>query len=182
VAERLTVVVGVDAGRVPGVEQHVSRFLEVDLDRQRLPWTGAPFDWVVLGDVLEHLREPGVLLAQCRDLLADGGALVVSVPNVAHWSVRLALLFGRFPYAAKGICDRSHLRFYTLAAVRAELAAAGFRVDRVETTTPPLEDLVSGGAARGVARALDRLQALGNRIWKELFAYQFVLRARKSPA
>jgi 2-polyprenyl-3-methyl-5-hydroxy-6-metoxy-1,4-benzoquinol methylase len=180
-AVRGNVVVGVDARRVPGVEQRVARFLEVDLDRQRIAWNGPPFDWIVLGDVLEHLREPATLLAQCRDLLADDGALVVSVPNVAHWSVRLALLFGRFPYAAKGICDRSHLRFYTLAAVRAELAAAGFRVDRVETTTPPLEDLVSGRGA-GVARALGRLQAVGNRIWKQLFAYQFVLRARKSTA
>lgn len=173
-------VIGVDARRVPGVEQRVDRFLAVDLDREAIAWNGPPFDWVVLADILEHLRDPAALLARCHALLAEHGTLVVSVPNVAHWSVRLALLFGRFPYAAKGICDRTHLRFYTLASIRAEIERAGFRIDRVETTAVPLEELVSGPVATRLARGLGWLQALGARLWKELFAYQLVLRARKT--
>jgi len=179
-AVRGNTVVGVDERRVPGVELRVAQFLEVHLDREPISWSGTPFDFIVLGDVLEHLRDPTGLLAQCQHLLADDGALLVSVPNVAHWSVRLALLFGRFPYAARGILDRTHLRFYTLASIRAELATAGFTVDRVETTLPPLERLFQGRTLGMLARLANRLQAAGARVWKELFAYQFVLRARKS--
>jgi SAM-dependent methyltransferase len=174
-------VVGVDARRVPGVETRVDEFLQVDLEREPIVWRGPPFDYVVLGDVLEHLREPERLLAECRTLLADDGRLVVSVPNVAHWSVRLGLLFGRFPYAARGILDRSHLRFYTLASIRAELDRAGFVVERVEAATSPLEELFPGHAARPLARLATAAERLGVRAWRGLFAYQIVLRARKRP-
>jgi hypothetical protein len=59
---------------------------------------------------------------------------------------------------------------------------AGFTVDRVETTLPPLERLLQGRALGMLARLANRLQAAGARVWTELFAYQFVLRARTSNA
>jgi 2-polyprenyl-3-methyl-5-hydroxy-6-metoxy-1,4-benzoquinol methylase len=171
-------VVGVDARQVPGAEARMGQFLRVDLDRESIPWAGPPFQYVILADVLEHLAEPERLLAQCRKLLAEDGVLIVSVPNVAHWSVRLSLLFGRFRYTARGILDRSHLRFYTASSIRAELEAAGFEVDCVETTVPPFEDLFPEGRVLGfAARWLTRVQVLGKRLWPALFAYQVVLRA-----
>jgi 2-polyprenyl-3-methyl-5-hydroxy-6-metoxy-1,4-benzoquinol methylase len=179
-AVRGNVVVGVDARRAPGVAGRVAEFIQVDLDRDPIPWSGPPFHFVVLADVIEHLREPDRLLARCRELLADDGALLVSVPNVAHWSVRLALLAGRFPYAARGILDRSHLRFFTLASIRTEISRAGFVVDRMETTTPPLEQLFRGRILGSLARFLNRLQAPAARVWPGLFAYQIVLRVRKT--
>ena len=183
-AEALSVrenrVVGVDARRVEGVESRVAEFLQADLDREPIPWSGEPFDVVVAADVLEHLSDPTALLEQCRGLVADDGALIVSVPNVAHWSVRLSLLFGRFAYTSRGILDHSHLRFYTLATVLAELEGAGFRVDRVETTTAPFGELIPSGLGSRLGRLLARLDGLGARWRKTLFAYQFVLRARKA--
>jgi 2-polyprenyl-3-methyl-5-hydroxy-6-metoxy-1,4-benzoquinol methylase len=175
-------VVGVDARRVAGVEARVSEFVQVDLDRDPIPGPAGGFDGVILADVLEHLREPEALLARARELLREGGSLVVSVPNVAHWSVRLPLLVGSFRYTARGILDRSHLRFYTLASIRAELERAGFAIDRIEATTPPLAEILPGRSDGALSRALDRVQSLGNRLWRELFAYQFVLRARKVSA
>lgn len=175
-------VTGVDARRVAGVEERVCDFLQVDLDREPIPWTGPPFPFVVLADVLEHLREPEVLLAQCHKLLAEHGALIVSVPNVAHWSIRLSLLFGRFSYTARGILDRTHLRFYTLSSIQRELESVGFEVERVEETTPPFDELLRGGGLAWVARLLGRVHVFGNRFWRELFAYQFILRARKTKA
>src|SRR6188508_3358710 len=55
-----------------------------------------PFDFVLLTDVLEHLEDPGSMLLAIRDSLAPEGQVIVSVPNVAHWTVRLDLLLGRF--------------------------------------------------------------------------------------
>jgi 2-polyprenyl-3-methyl-5-hydroxy-6-metoxy-1,4-benzoquinol methylase len=179
-AVRGNTVVGVDARRPAGVDRRMAKFLQVELDREPITWSGPPFAFVVLADVLEHLRDPEALLVRARELLADGGRLIVSVPNVAHWSVRLPLLFGRFPYAAKGILDRTHLRFYTLASIRAELERLGFTVERVETTVPPLEEILAGPVLGRLARVLTRLQVLGARLWKGLFAYQIVLRARKT--
>src|SRR5215468_4703436 len=49
------------------------------------------YDFVVLADVLEHLANPEPLLEQVKALLSSGGRIVISTPNIAFASVRLAL-------------------------------------------------------------------------------------------
>lgn len=84
------------------------------------------FDVVVFGDVLEHLRDPLPVLRQARHLLAPGGSVVISTPNVAHGDVRLALLSGRFDYNQLGILDVTHTRFFTRQSLVDFLHDAGF--------------------------------------------------------
>ena len=134
-----------------------------------------PFDAVVCADVLEHLPRPEELLGRIRSWLRVGGALFVSLPNVANVSVRAALLLGRFPYAERGILDRTHLRFYTRRSAVGLVASAGFAVRDVEATAMPYELAVPAlasapwrGPVRGVARASANL-------WPTLFGYQFVI-------
>lgn len=71
------------------------------------------FDAIVAADVLEHLKDPLAALQRLRPFLKPDGAFVISVPNVAHGSVRLALLSGRFEYQGLGLLDSTHLRFFT---------------------------------------------------------------------
>jgi SAM-dependent methyltransferase len=42
------------------------------------------FDWIVMSEVLEHLRSPQALVARCVDWLAPCGSLLVTTPN-GHW-------------------------------------------------------------------------------------------------
>lgn len=86
------------------------------------------FDVVVFADVLEHTPNPASLLQLARKALIPGGAVIVSVPNVAHWTVRLDLLRGRFDYREHGIMDATHLRFFTESSLRRLLEAEGFGV------------------------------------------------------
>jgi 2-polyprenyl-3-methyl-5-hydroxy-6-metoxy-1,4-benzoquinol methylase len=99
----------------------------------------APFDTIVAGDVLEHLRDPARTLRQLRTMLQPTGQIVASVPNVAHGSVRLALLSGQFPYAEAGLLDRTHLRFFTLSSLRQTFEESGYILDRVERTYVPID-------------------------------------------
>lgn len=71
------------------------------------------FDAIVAADVLEHLKDPLQALERLRPFLAEDGCFVISVPNVAHGSVRLALLSGHFEYRDIGLLDSTHLRFFT---------------------------------------------------------------------
>ncbi|MCG6925697.1 MAG: bifunctional glycosyltransferase family 2 protein/class I SAM-dependent methyltransferase [Acidobacteria bacterium] len=73
---------------------------------------GRRFDFVLLLDVLEHLREPLATLERAAAVLAPGGRIIASIPNVAHGAVRLALLRGSFEYTETGLLDRTHLRFF----------------------------------------------------------------------
>ena len=88
-----------------------------------------PFDVVLFADVLEHLVDPAEALRQVRPALAPGGRVVASIPNVAHWSVRVDLLRGRFDYTPTGIMDATHLRWFTCDSVVRLFAAAGYAVE-----------------------------------------------------
>ena len=127
-----------------------------------------PFDTIVCGDVLEHLRDPWEALGHLRTLLAADGRVVLSVPNIAHWTARRALLRGRFPYADHGLFDRTHLRFFTRASAHDLAAAAGLRV-AAELFVPAPLPLQARLPALG--RLADRAAA-----WRpEVFALQVVL-------
>jgi predicted TPR repeat methyltransferase len=140
------------------------------------PWK-EPFDVIVAGDVLEHLPRPGDVLPTLKRLLKSDGTLLVSLPNVANVTVRASLLAGRFPYADRGILDRTHLRFFTRASARALLEGAGFRI-RWETATPMPVELAAPALGcpplAGPVRAGTRLLAAA---WPTLFGYQFVFEA-----
>ena len=129
-----------------------------------------PFDRVLFGDVLEHLRDPGEVLRWARELLAPDGRAVVSLPNIGHWTARRALVRGRFPQDDHGLFDRTHLRFYTRASARGLVEGAGLRVvDEAFAPAPlPLESRIP---------ALGRLRPALVRRRPELFALQVVLTA-----
>ncbi len=74
---------------------------------------GEQFDLVTYGDVLEHLLEPQDVLRETRNLLAPGGRVLISLPNIAFWTMRVKLLMGRFEYESMGLLDYTHLRFFT---------------------------------------------------------------------
>jgi 2-polyprenyl-3-methyl-5-hydroxy-6-metoxy-1,4-benzoquinol methylase len=88
------------------------------------------FDVVLFAEVLEHLRDPAAVLGRVRPFVAEGGTIVASIPNVAHGSVRLALLEGEFRYRRLGILDDTHLRFFTRATIEDLFEANGFSILR----------------------------------------------------
>lgn len=98
--------------------QEARRFCEKVIigDIQKDSKLGIPrnyFDYILLLDVLEHLEKPERVLRDVKKYLRRNGRVIISVPNVAHLSVRLELLFGSFRYSKFGILDKRHLRFFT---------------------------------------------------------------------
>jgi len=75
------------------------------------------FDVIIFADVLEHLIDPRATLKHVKELLTPKGRLLFSIPHMAHSSVRLDLLQGRFPYKNRGLLDSTHLHFYDLNEV-----------------------------------------------------------------
>lgn len=162
-------VIGVeaDAGLAEKARPFCREVLVTDLEDPRALDRAAalgPFDAVILADILEHLRDPRATLDAVHPLLADGGRLLVSLPNIANWRVRLALLFGRFEYTETGILDRTHLRFYTRRSAALLLTDAGFRIE---------EEASTAGSGRP-------LPALLARLFPGLFAYQILFRAART--
>ncbi|HEY2477630.1 MAG TPA: class I SAM-dependent methyltransferase [Solirubrobacterales bacterium] len=151
--------------------------VEADLDQlDDLPFERGSFDAMVFGDVLEHLHDPHRLLRVLRPWLDDDGALVCSIPNVAHWSVVLPLLAqDRWPYADAGLLDRTHVHFFTLTEAELMLRECGFALESAATTNlsqapPPALDHLT--------RFLAALGADAEQTRRRLTAYQYLLLAR----
>ena len=167
-------VIGVDFQRSPEAEAVCARVYTASLDGGSWEPEERDFDYIVFGDVLEHLRDTSVL-ARCRAWLAPQGRVIASTGNVALWFMRLSLLTGKFKYMPRGILDETHLRLYTLATFHELMESAGFRVVAEDTTVIPLEQLFENAPGRGVLRWIEQAGYSLAQLWPELFAYQFVL-------
>lgn len=86
------------------------------------------FDVIVFSDVLEHLYAPEEVLVKYKKLLKKGGRIIVSIPNVAFWQIRLHLLIGKFEYQNLSILDPTHLRFFTAKTAEAMFSKSGLRI------------------------------------------------------
>ena len=94
---------------------HADEVYCLDFERVELPLEDKKFDLILCLDVLEHMVNPWLVVDRLvSQYLVPGGTLIVSLPNVRHYSVVLPLLFwGRWDYEDAGLLDRTHLRFFT---------------------------------------------------------------------
>lgn len=137
------------------------------------------FDFILFADVLEHLKDPNSVLQRALPALKKTGEIIVSVPNIANIVIRLSLLAGRFDYCDRGILDRTHLRFFTLSALRKMMQEASYDILEVAPTPLPVQ-LVVPVSENKLFTPLHEAHYLLVRLWKTLFAYQFVVRAAPS--
>ena len=151
-----------------------------------LPFEPASFDVVVCADILEHLAEPAPALSAVAALCRPGGAVVISVPNVANWQARVRLLRGVWRYEPTGLFDSGHLRFLTREALFELVDHCGLSVEcyrpgrlpHLGAQVPAIMRLPMP-VRSGLARLWD---VAGNRLALRrptLFAYQLVCTARR---
>jgi 2-polyprenyl-3-methyl-5-hydroxy-6-metoxy-1,4-benzoquinol methylase len=141
-AERGCTVVGIelDAEAAAVAEKWAERVVVGDLDGGTL-WEeldGEQFDAITFGDVLEHLRDPLACLRAAVRYLKPSGMVAISVPNVAHGDVRIAVLQGTFPYSPWGLLDHTHIRFFTKESLRAMVKEAGLVTVETRRKVVPL--------------------------------------------
>ena len=123
------------------------------------------FDWIIGGDIVEHLDEPWSFLAQLRRVTAPGGHLLLSLPNLANASLVSDLVRGRFDYVYMGLTCVGHLRFFTRQSLADMLTIAGWTVVEIApqeaVVTPARESLLAGLAAGGVEHSREDMLPTG---------------------
>lgn len=106
---------------------HCDKVWSTDIERERFEQEipRGSLDLVLCLDVLEHLVDPWSVIARMSPLVAPGGSLIASIPNIRNWKFIRKLLFaGEFRYANAGLLDRTHLRFF-VRTTAIELVEAG---------------------------------------------------------
>src|SRR5262249_10810642 len=133
------------------------------------------YDWVLLLDIIEHLRYPDRFLDQLRQSarsLDRRPQFIVTTGNVVFLIVRLQALLGQFNYGKRGILDLTPTRLYTFKTLRHLFEQCGFKIDRIEGIPPPFPLVV--GSAR-LSRWLMRVSGWCIRVMPGLFSYQIFM-------
>ncbi|MDA8330581.1 MAG: class I SAM-dependent methyltransferase [Candidatus Dormibacteraeota bacterium] len=153
-----------------------TRVLDLDTSSLAQALQGERFDRIILADVLEHLLHPAAVLRAAVGLLGPRGQVLVSIPNISHVDVILALLHDRWEYRDSGLLDRTHLRFFTEAGFRELAASAGVRVRSLHRLTlPPFHTELWAGAPRPPNDArLHAVVGVASQLNRNFGVYQFV--------
>jgi SAM-dependent methyltransferase len=178
-------VTGVDVVKHEGVGERLDAFVEADLNQGLPQEIGEQYDCVVAADVLEHTVDPERLLTDIVARLAPGGAVLVSVPNFAHWYPRGRVLIGRFDYDQRGLLDRGHVRFFTRRSFERLIAGCSLLITRQAVVGTPIEDVLERGGnvpVRRATRFAARVDRVAARIWPTMFGYQFLYELRPHSA
>lgn len=123
------------------------------------------FDVILATSLIEHLVHPDSAIKKFKQLLKPGGVLIITTPNIAHWSTRLMLLGGNFDYQEYGLMDNTHLHFFTPKTFRQLFVQNKLHLDALKI------DAEGGG--------FPRISLLLAKIWPNLFAYQMLIVAHK---
>ena len=105
-----------------------------NIDEFTIPFT-EKFDYIIFGDVLEHLRHPEEVIKMCRDVLNENGIIIASIPNIMHISVMEQLIEGRFIYEDTGLLDRTHIHFFTYYEIMFMFQRANYDIKNIEAST-----------------------------------------------
>jgi rhamnosyltransferase len=154
-----------DVARI--AQKNLDQVLVGDIESMKYPFEAGSIDTIMTLDILEHLVDPWKVLGELKYLLKPGGRLVVSIPNVRHYSATIPLvLLGDWRYQQEGILDSTHLRFFTRKTTIKMLQAAGFEIEILDHT----------GAKRGLGHLVNLL-TFG--LLKEFFIFQNLIACRK---
>jgi len=137
------------------------------------------YDYLLLLDVIEHLKSPDLFLERLRTQFDYAPrTLILTTPNIAFGIQRVMLLFGQFNYGKAGILDRTHTRLFTFRSLKQLLDDAGFRIKEMRGVPGPFPKVLGNGF---VGRAATTINQLLIRVSRSLFSYQIFVIAEATP-
>jgi len=167
-------------------------------DHANLPIHGEQFDVIVYADILEHLTDPLTTLREYKRFLKEDGFIVVSLPNIASWTIRVKKLFGPLKPSKYGILDETHKHFYDLKGAKKLVEEGGYRIETIDvnpnivrSVIPSLRKILNSEESGQLEKNLLEsktykiyrkivlpLELIPTRKLKSLLAFQFVIKAK----
>lgn len=126
------------------------------------------FQVILCTSSIEHLHDPMKALKNWRNFLDINGFMIITTPNIGHWSARLKTFSGKFPREDYGIFDEEHLHFFTINSFKGLIEKCGFCVEHLGI------DPIGGG--------LPKVSKFLSLFFPDLFAYQIVIKAKVLPS
>ena len=132
-------------------------------------------DGVTCLEVIEHLSDPEVFVEKLAAAYSTSPTkeFIFSTPNIAHWSIRLMLLFGVFSYGRRGILDKTHMRLFSRNSFLKLLKVHGFKVSTISPIGLPWEKILGNVILNKIFYKLEKIAMW---IAPKVFAFQFVFK------
>jgi glycosyltransferase involved in cell wall biosynthesis len=174
--------------RVTGIDQfpieqdsHFEAFIQCDLDRGDFPVDAGRFDYILLLDIVEHLRSPERLLDRLRHSRTSGTSVkvVFSTGNIGFIVTRLGLFLGWFNYGTKGILDVTHTRLFTFRTARDLFQQAGYEIEEIIGVPAPFPLAFGDHLFSRLMLSVNRLLI---KLSKRLFSYQIFMVCAPTPS
>lgn len=140
-----------------------------DIESLDLPYREY-FDYVIAGDVLEHLYNPWAIINKIKIYIKKGGYVIASIPNVRNWRILKDLILkGEWKYVSAGILDNTHLRFFTKKSIIELFKNNGFSEIRI----------IPRFKVKSKKNKSNLINTLTFGLFEEFFAIQYIVKARK---
>lgn len=105
-------------------QYNLNNLIDLDFDVNK-------FDIIIFADVLEHILYPENVLEFFKKYLKDDWKIIISLPNIANWQIRLSLIFWKFDYTETWIMDKTHLHFYTLKSAKQLTLKSWYKIKNI---------------------------------------------------
>ena len=150
-----------------------------DLDQIKMDFPVEKFDYVIMLDIIEHLKDPDGFMDLLRKKLGmSRPTIIMTTPNIAFLLIRLQLLLGNFNYGKQGILDLTHKRLFTFKSMKRFAAQCGFEVKKIRGVPVPFQKAMGNNL---IARLFMGLNRFGIGISKGLFSYQIYMELEPTP-
>lgn len=141
-----------------------------NIEEENLPFKER-FDYIIFGDVLEHLHNPLRTIRYVESFLKPNGSIIACIPNVMHISVIEELLKGNFTYTESGLLDKTHIHLFTYNEIIRMFNEAGFTI--CEIFGAP------GNISKKQSDLIDRLMETEPSAKRFMYeSFQYVLKAK----
>ncbi len=155
------------------------KWLEVDLEQYDFSDDFGDVDYILLLDIIEHLKSPERFLRVLRERYSRSSPeFVITTGNIGFFGIRSSLLFGSFNYGRRGILDMDHSRLFTFSTLRRTLELCGYELILKKGIPAPFPLAIGDG---WLARFLLQINRLFIFFSKGLFSYQIAITARPFP-
>lgn len=135
-----------------------------------------PVDYIVLGDVIEHVLYPAQVIEHLKTYLSETGTFVFSIPNISHGCIKLNLLLNNFNYTPRGLLDATHIKFFTIKNICSLMIQLGLEMLAVERIYMPLH--LPEQPVDPASFPPDVYEFVRSDL--ESYVYQYIVKARRS--
>ncbi len=165
---------------VPDESKGLNSFFICDLDKEEIPVNLSKFQYILMLDVIEHLKNPEVFMEILYKKINNSDCKVIlSTPNVAHIFIRFMLFFGQFNYGRSGILDKTHTRLFTRKSIENLITGANFKIIKSKGVPIPFPLIIKNNT---LSKFLIKLNNILISIFRNLFSFQFIYVIEVNPS